>query len=142
MHFSLVDKIIERSEDRIVTIKHVSAAEEYLQDHFPAFPVLPGVMMLEAMVQAARELLGEREGGPFVLGKVRALKYGAFMPPGATLRVEVKLGGALPDGSYDFRGEGLKVGSGPAGGEDLTAVSGRFSLRPIRHAPVGTEPTP
>jgi 3-hydroxyacyl-[acyl-carrier-protein] dehydratase len=132
MHFSLVDRIIERTDDRIITIKHVSAAEEYLQDHFPAFPVLPGVMMLEAMVQAARALLGERPQGPYVLGKIRVLKYGAFMPPGATLRVEVKLAGELPDGSFDFKGEGRKLGSAPPGGEDQTAVSGRFSLRPIR----------
>jgi len=132
MHFCLVDRVIERGTDRVVTIKHISNAEEYLRDHFPTYPVLPGVMMLEAMVQAARALLGDREGGPFVLGKVRALKYGSFMPPGSTLRVEVKLGGVLPDGSFDFRGEGTKLGSGAPGGEDQTAVSGRFSLRPVR----------
>ena len=63
MHFCLVDRILERSDDRIVTIKLVSNAEEYLRDHFPGFPVLPGVMMLEAMVQAGRALaasLGRR----------------------------------------------------------------------------------
>jgi 3-hydroxymyristoyl/3-hydroxydecanoyl-(acyl carrier protein) dehydratase len=130
MHFDLVDRVVERSDDRIVTIKHVSMAEEYLQDHFPTFPVLPGVMMLEAMVQAARTLLGERPEGRFVLSKVRALKYGTFMPPGSTLRVEVTLGGRLEDGSFDFRGEAKKLGSSPGEGLcDLTAVSGRFSLR-------------
>ncbi|MBL9002476.1 MAG: polyketide synthase dehydratase domain-containing protein [Phycisphaerae bacterium] len=132
MHFSLVDRVLERTEDRIVTIKHISAAEEYLQDHFPTFPVLPGVLMLEAMVQAARELAGEGSHSPLVLGKVRALKYGTFMQPGSTLRVEVKLAGRLPDGSLDFRGEGRKAGTAVDGGEDQVAVSGRFSLRPVR----------
>lgn len=130
MHFNLVDKVVERDDARIVTIKHITMAEEYLQDHFPTFPVLPGVMMLEAMVQAARALLGHRPEGHFVLSKVRALKYGTFMPPGSTLRVEVTLGGRLDDGSFDFRGEAKKLGSSPGEGlPDLTAVSGRFSLR-------------
>jgi 3-hydroxyacyl-[acyl-carrier-protein] dehydratase len=132
MHFNLVDAVVEQSEARIVTLKHISMAEEYLQDHFPTFPVLPGVMMLEAMVQAARKLVGEPDGRPLVLGKVRALKYGTFMPPGSTLRVEVTLAGKLEDGSYDFKGEAKKLGSAPSpDAPDLTAVSGRFSLRPI-----------
>ncbi len=114
-----------------MTIKHVSAAEEYLQDHFATFPVLPGVMMLEAMVQAARALVGDRSTSHLVLGKVRALKYGAFVQPGNTLRVQVELLAALPDGSFDFRGEGTRTG---ADQPDQTAVSGRFLLRPIRTA--------
>lgn len=141
MHFDLIDQTIEQSPNRIVTIKHITMGEEYLQDHFPTFPVLPGVMMLEAMVHAARKCIesgpqsSDSPGtppGPYVLGKVRALKYGTFMPPGSTLRIEVNLQGVLEDGSYDFKGEGKKVGSAiEPGGADLTAVSGRFSLRPV-----------
>jgi 3-hydroxyacyl-[acyl-carrier-protein] dehydratase len=138
MHFDLVDRILELSSARIVTLKQVSAAEEYLQDHFATFPVLPGVMMLEAMVQAARRLaeaqgLGPAET-PLVLGKVRALKYGQFVKPGAALRVEVTLGKAEGD-SLDFRGEGRILEPGrelPPHQEPPTAVSGRFSLRPLR----------
>jgi 3-hydroxyacyl-[acyl-carrier-protein] dehydratase len=51
--FNLIDKIELLSNDRIVGVKFVSLAEEYLADHFPTFPVLPGVMMLEAITQAA-----------------------------------------------------------------------------------------
>ena len=135
MHFDLVDAILEQSETCIVTLKHVSMAEEYLQDHFPTFPVLPGVMMLEAMVQAARALTATPDGPPMVLGKVRALKYGTFMPPGSTLKVEITLLGRLEDGSFDFKGEAKKLGSAPTPGDaDLTAVSGRFSLRRIQPA--------
>ncbi len=50
MKFDLVDQILEQSETRIVTVKQVSQAEEYLGDHFPSFPILPGVMMLEAFI--------------------------------------------------------------------------------------------
>ncbi|MHC4717931.1 MAG: hotdog family protein, partial [Planctomycetota bacterium] len=58
MKFHLVDRI-ESVEpgSRIVGIKSLSLAEEYLADHFPAFPVLPGVLMLESLVQTAAWLL-------------------------------------------------------------------------------------
>ena len=66
MRFDLVDAVLERGGERIVTVKNVTAAEEYLGDHFPGFPILPGVMMLEAMVQAARRFLEEeRVSGTF-----------------------------------------------------------------------------
>ena len=61
MHFDLIDRVLDHRPGAIVTLKSVSNAEEYLQDHFPTFPVLPGVFMLESMVQAARELL-KRDG--------------------------------------------------------------------------------
>lgn len=134
MHFDLVDRVLEQSPDRIVTLKHISAAEEYLQDHFPTFPVLPGVMMLEAMVQAARRLAGEHGGQPMVLGLVRALKYGQFVRPGSSLRVEITRGKTADDGSIDFKGEALLIEPGTTS-EHPTAVSGRFSLRPFRPAP-------
>lgn len=130
MHFSLVDRVIEQSADRIVTLKHVSSAEEYLQDHFPSYPVLPGVMMLEAMVQAARRLC-DAAPAPMVLGQVRALKYGAFVRPGATLRVDVTLHKKNDDGTIDFKGEGTLLEPN-ATTEPPTAVSGRFLLRPVK----------
>ncbi len=133
MHFDLVDKVLEQTAERIVALKHVSNAEEYLQDHFPGYPVLPGVLMLEAMVQAARKLAGPAEV-PLVLGQVRALKYGAFVRPGHSLRVEVDLHKRQPDGSVEFKGEAILVE--PPGAQRAetprAAVSGRFTLRPLR----------
>ncbi|MBY0313140.1 MAG: polyketide synthase dehydratase domain-containing protein [Phycisphaerales bacterium] len=136
MHFRLLDRVLEKSADRIVTIKQVSAAEEYLQDHFPEFPVLPGVFMVESLVQAARELAG---GHPdlgrhrLVLGGVRAVKYGSFVRPGETLRVEVTLHKLIGDGSAEFKGEGVVLRHGAAAdAEPPVAVSGRFTLRPVR----------
>lgn len=138
MHFDLVDRVLELTPDRIVTLKQVTAAEEYLQDHFPTFPVLPGVLMLEAMVQAGRRLLEERfgrSGPPLVLGRVRALKYGRFVKPGASLRVEVTLGKALESEGFDLKGEGLVIEPGWPASEPLpVGVSGRFFLRAARIA--------
>jgi 3-hydroxyacyl-[acyl-carrier-protein] dehydratase len=136
MHFCLVDAVLDLEPGRIVTIKQVSAAEEYLRDHFPSFPVLPGVLMLEAMVQAGRRLIEHASGVgpmPLVLGRVRALKYGRFVQPGSTLRIEVILLKALDGGEYDLRGEGTIVTPGcPLPDEPAVAVSGRFGLRPAR----------
>jgi 3-hydroxyacyl-[acyl-carrier-protein] dehydratase len=130
MHFDLVDRVLEQSQSRIVTIKNVSAAEEYLQDHFPTFPVLPGVLMLEAMVQTARRLAesipGTDRASPLVLGRVRALKYGRFVTPGDTIRIEVDLGKREGD-SWDFKGQVVM-----ATPEREVAASGRFLLRPVR----------
>ena len=128
MHFALLDRVLERTDDAIVTIKAVSRSEEYLLDHFPSFPVLPGVFMLEAMVQAARELTGETSV-PVVLGSVRSLKYGRFVQPGDTMRIEVQRAGKEP-GALDFKGT-VRVLS-PEGGETPIAASGRFMLRPVR----------
>lgn len=133
MHFSLVDRVIERAPGRIVTLKQVTAAEEYLQDHFPTFPILPGVMMVEALVQAAR-LLAEQEGlgRRLVLGTARGVKYGAMVRPGEALRVEVtRHGEPNADGSVEFKATGMALApGGPEGGK--TAVSGRLTLRPVR----------
>ena len=93
MKFNLLDKIEEISDTRIVAVKHVSLAEEYLADHFPSFPVLPGVMMLEALTQAAAWVMHTRSGFAksfAVLKEAKNVKYGNFVAPGNFLRVEVE----------------------------------------------------
>lgn len=137
MHFDLIDAVLEQSAERIVTIKHVSSAEEYLQDHFPTFPILPGVMMLEAMVQAARRLIESRGPTPvpLVLGQARALKYGRMVKPGDSMRVTVDLLKTPEPGIYEFRGEACVAGPGLAMGVDLPiAAGGKFCLRHYRGA--------
>lgn len=132
MHFDLVDRVVEASPERAVTLKAVTMAEEYLQDHFPTYPVLPGVLMLEAMIQAGRVVAARRGAAePLVLGEVRALKYNRFVPPGSTIRAVVELGNAGQAGELDFRGRvELLDPADPAAAE--TAASGRFTLRPVR----------
>jgi len=91
--FNLLDNIEEVSESRLVAVKNVSLAEEYLADHFPTFPVLPGVLMLEAMTQAAGWLLHRNSGfakSMAVLKEAKNVKYGTFVAPGNALRVEVE----------------------------------------------------
>ncbi len=91
--FNLIDQIEHLSPERIVGVKHVSLAEEYLADHFPTFPVLPGVLMLEALTQAAGWLLHHRQNfakSMAVLREAKNVKYGQFVAPGNFLRVEIE----------------------------------------------------
>ncbi len=95
MRFSLIDRI-ERLEPgvRITAIKALSMAEEYLADHFPGFPVMPGVLMLEAMTQAGAWLVRVTEDfahSIVVLKEARGVKYGQFVEPGQTLQVTAEI---------------------------------------------------
>ena len=122
MRFNLLDKIEEVSDNRLVAVKHVTLAEEYLADHFPTFPVLPGVMMLEAMTQAAGWLLHRNSGfakSIAVLREARNVKYGNFVAPGNALRVDVEAI-KISDSGGSFKASGM-VGSN-------SAVSARLEL--------------
>lgn len=93
MKFNLIDHVEALSDDHIVALKCVSLAEEYLADHFPTFPVLPGVMMLEAATQAAAWILHHQQRfacSIAVLKEARNVKYGNFVAPGQHLRLEVQ----------------------------------------------------
>ena len=108
MKFNLIDRIEHLGDDRIVGVKYVSLAEEYLGDHFPTFPVLPGVLMLEAITQAAAWLLHHRSGfakSMAVLKEARNVKYGHFVAPGNSLRVEVELN-KTTDAGASFKASG------------------------------------
>jgi 3-hydroxyacyl-[acyl-carrier-protein] dehydratase len=122
VRFELVDRVVEREADRVVVVKNVTLAEEYLADHFPGFPVLPGVMMLEALVQAARLLLQGRSPMPMILAEARNVKYGQMVRPGQSLIVEVTLRGQSPSG-FEFIGAGRV--------DQQVAVHGRFRLAPL-----------
>ena len=133
MHFRLVDRFLSLSDTSAVAVKNVTAAEEYLQDHFPGVPVLPGVFMIEALTQAARAVLEKRGMPRMVLGEVKALRYGSFVRPGEALKVEVTLDKVREDGSVVFKAQGTvrRDGADPSAAE--TAVSGRLILRALRN---------
>lgn len=92
MKFILIDRISELAPgSRIVASKSVTLAEEYLQDHFPKFPVLPGVLMLEALTQASAWLVrATLDFAPtlVLLREARNVTYKSFVSPGQTLTIE------------------------------------------------------
>ena len=95
MRFHLVDRIVAVEPGKSLrAVKHLTVAEEYLADHFPTFPVMPGVLQLQALVEAGSWLLRLGEDyarSVWVLREARNVKYGTFMPPGHRLLLTVEL---------------------------------------------------
>jgi 3-hydroxyacyl-[acyl-carrier-protein] dehydratase len=95
MRFWLLDAIRSyESGVQLTATKNVTLTEEYLGDHFPEFPVLPGVFMLEAATQASAWLLRLSEDfahSIICLKEAKNIKYAGFVPPGHTLTVRVSV---------------------------------------------------
>jgi 3-hydroxyacyl-[acyl-carrier-protein] dehydratase len=134
MRFWLLDTIEAFEPDtRLVAAKQVSFSEDYLQDHFPEFPVLPGVFMLEAATQASAWLLRLSEDyrhSIVSLREAKNVKYADFVRPGDRLVIEVALL------KRDERNATLKV-SGHVG--ESTCLSGRIVVE--RYNLADTDPT-
>jgi 3-hydroxyacyl-[acyl-carrier-protein] dehydratase len=95
MRFWLLDKIRSYQPDvELAAVKNVTLTEEYLADHFPEFPVLPGVFMLEAATQAGAWLLRLSEDfahSVISLKEAKNIKYADFVAPGQSLDVTVSM---------------------------------------------------
>ncbi|MDX1947502.1 MAG: 3-hydroxyacyl-ACP dehydratase FabZ family protein [Pirellulaceae bacterium] len=95
MRFCLLDKITELVPGvRITGTRRLRAEEDYLKDHFPRFPVMPGVLMLEAAFQASSFLVRQSEGfvnSIVVLKEARNIKYSDFVTPGKELVVTAEI---------------------------------------------------
>jgi 3-hydroxyacyl-[acyl-carrier-protein] dehydratase len=95
MRFCLLDHILELEPGvRVKAVKRLRPDEDYLKDHFPRFPVMPGVLMLEAMYQAGAWLVRQSEGfahSMVVLKEARNIKYADFVTPGKELVVTAEI---------------------------------------------------
>lgn len=124
MRFSLIDRIVEiKPGESIVTTKCSSIAEEYLMDHFPGCPIMPGVLMLEAMSQSAAWLIRVTDNysdSLVTLAEARNVKYIHFVVPGETLRIDISILGREP-GLTKVKAEG-HVG-------DRLALNARLVMR-------------
>lgn len=93
--FLLVDKVIELEEGKsAVGIKNVTANEPYFQGHFPGNPIMPGVLIVEAMAQVGLIALKTQEEYKDKLGVfagIDNMRFKEQVKPGDTLRIEVEL---------------------------------------------------
>ena len=110
--FLLVDRILERSPDRVVGLKNVTINEPFFQGHFPGRPIMPGVLILEAMAQVGGcMLLGDVEERAEKLIYFMGIDRARFRKPvilGAEASLKPKQSGWASDG-YDLpsgRGQG------------------------------------
>jgi 3-hydroxyacyl-[acyl-carrier-protein] dehydratase len=123
MRFNLVDRIVEvKPGESLVAHKNLTLGEEYLADHFPTFPVMPGVLMLEALVEAGAWLLritDDFKHSVIVLRAARNVKYGTFMEPGRQMNIRVELV-EQDANSATFKGKGEM--------DSQTTVAARFTV--------------
>ena len=92
--FLLIDKVIKIEENKITAIKNVTANEYYFQGHFPAEPVMPGVLIIESLAQAGAVALlikDEFKGKIAYFAGINNAKFRRKVVPGDTLKLEVKL---------------------------------------------------
>ncbi|MGM7681990.1 3-hydroxyacyl-ACP dehydratase FabZ [Cytobacillus sp. Hm23] len=93
--FLLVDKIIEVDEGkRAVGIKNVTANEEFFNGHFPDFPVMPGVLIVEALAQVGAVAMLKKEenrGRLAFFGGIDNCRFKKQVKPGDQLRLEVEM---------------------------------------------------
>lgn len=91
----LVDRIVELEPDRIVGIKNVTANEPFFMGHFPQYPVMPGVLIVESMAQVAGVLILKDIPGsknrPVLLVSIKEAKFRKPVVPGDTLRIEMNV---------------------------------------------------
>lgn len=123
MRFTLIDRIVDlQPGEKITAVKGLTMAEEYLADHFPYFPVMPGVMMLEAMTEASAWLIRATEDfahSMVVLKQANNVKFGQFVQPGQLLLVTAEIM-KTSDGETKLKAQGTVDGE--------PAVSGRLIL--------------
>lgn len=113
MRFLLIDSILELEPGaRAIGLKNVTMSEDFLADHFPDRPIMPGVLILEALVQLADWVV--RDATEFdKLGVVTGfdrIKFRRVARPGDQLRLEVDLKSS-ENGQHEFRGTAYSDGA-------------------------------
>jgi 3-hydroxyacyl-[acyl-carrier-protein] dehydratase len=92
--FILVDEVLEKDDTHIIALKHVRADEDYFRGHFPDMPVMPGVLIVEAMAQAGAIVAlakPENQGKIAFFAGIDKVRFKRSVFPGDTLRLEVTM---------------------------------------------------
>ena len=92
--FLLVDRVLEMGGKNIVAIKNVSATEPFFEGHFPQRPIMPGVLMVEAIAQTGGILMlsrPEHRGKLAFLASITSARFRRIVVPGDQLRLEVEI---------------------------------------------------
>jgi 3-hydroxyacyl-[acyl-carrier-protein] dehydratase len=137
MRFILVDRFLEIVPgERALAVKTFSPDEDFLEDHFPGFPVIPGALLAEAMGQTGGWLIayGEEFRRWPLLTMIDGVKLRRFVRPGEELRLSAVVRSSTAD-SYEVQGEASVAGARVAEGRflfrafapDLAGDAAKFS---------------
>jgi 3-hydroxyacyl-[acyl-carrier-protein] dehydratase len=133
--FLLIDRVVEMErKKRIVALKNVTANEPHFTGHFPDYPIMPGVLMVEAIAQAGGALLlteiPDRESKLMVFTGIEAAKFRRAVVPGDQLRIEVNV--------LNWRATAVKLhGVGTVEGKVACEATIMCMLVPRASKPVG-----
>lgn len=123
MRFSLIDRVLAIESGKCIrAVKSPTLSEEYFHDHFPRFPVMPGVLMLEAMIQAGAWLIRYTDDfahNLVLLKEARNVKYAGLVIPGQSLTITAEMQ-KRQKGCTWFKAQGVV--------EEKTVISGRLVL--------------
>ncbi|HAL73580.1 MAG TPA: 3-hydroxyacyl-[acyl-carrier-protein] dehydratase FabZ [Clostridiales bacterium] len=123
--FLLIDAVTRMENDNITALKYVTGEEDFFRGHFPEFPVMPGVLIVEAMAQALAVLMLSRpefKGKIGFFGGMDKVRFKRKVVPGDTLRLEVKLTNLR--GSVSFASGKAYVGQDLAAAADIICAIG------------------
>jgi len=101
--FLLIDEIVQRTNDAIICRKTFKPDEWFFRGHYPDYPIVPGVLLCEACMQAGAVLLaGVAQGtsGVPVATRANDVKFKRMIRPGDTVEIEVKLNERLADAFF------------------------------------------
>jgi UDP-3-O-[3-hydroxymyristoyl] N-acetylglucosamine deacetylase/3-hydroxyacyl-[acyl-carrier-protein] dehydratase len=115
----MLDRVVELTEDSLTAIKNITFNEPFFQGHYPGNPVMPGVLQLEAMAQAAGVLMlrrGSAEGKTSLFMSADKVKFRKPVRPGDQLIINAKLvktrGNKLASAEVTCTVDGQVVSSG------------------------------
>ncbi len=99
--FLFVDKIIDQKENSIKTSLKLTGEEDFFKGHFPGNPIMPGVLLQEALFQTGAALMAGRAGGGLgVVTRVQNAKFKNMVRPGDELEMEVELTESISNAHY------------------------------------------
>ncbi|SVC15989.1 uncharacterized protein METZ01_LOCUS268843 [marine metagenome] len=130
--FLFVDRVVSITENNIKTEKHVKADEPFFSGHFPGRPIMPGVLVCEAVFQSSSILMSKRAGTPSndermpLITRISNVKLKRVVLPGDIMEVEVKLKEILGQAAYM---------SGKVKVEGKTALTVEFTAMLVAETP-------
>lgn len=105
--FLFVDEVVERTDNSIQTCLTLTGEEDFFRGHFPGNPIMPGVLLQEALFQTGALLMGGTGQGLGVVTKVEKARFKGLVKPGQTLEMSVTSLETLANATY-FKGQ-IKV---------------------------------